>query len=144
MSAVLAAFVSHRYTRWAVAFLAGLLISLYSFQRISDPEPRQQRAREEAAVQAARPILRGYVAPAGELQLVDPLAPDRKVGKVYIYPVASGWEISGHYRRDSQDRWHPYLMQIGGDASLISLSVQDADPRLLDLSTRDPRFTAVP
>ncbi|MGH8222597.1 MAG: hypothetical protein ACREQZ_06455 [Woeseiaceae bacterium] len=136
--------MSHRVLRWVVAFGVGLGLALYALQRISDPEPRLQRVREEAVVRAAREILSRYVAPVGELEIVDPLAPDRKVGKSFIYPTDSGWELSGHYRRGEGDAWHPYLIRLDEAAELESLAVRDDHDRLIGLSVTDPRFSAVP
>lgn len=136
--------LNHRIIRWVVAFSFGTLVSSYAFLRISDPEPALQRAREEAVVLAARDILKGYVAPRRPLETVDPLATNRKVGKVYVYPSDRGWEVSGHYRRDKQDRWHPFLMSLDDNVELISLAVKDRDPRLTSLSLQDSRFSAVP
>ncbi len=134
----------HRVLRWVVAVAAGLILALYSFERIADPEPRLQRAREEAAVLKAREILHGYVAGRSEIELVDPLKTNRRVGKVYVYPTDTGWEVSGHYRRDAIDAWHPYLMHLDPHLQLVSLAVRDGDERLIGLSAEDPRFSAVP
>lgn len=82
--------------------------------------------------------------PDGELQLVDPLSPDRKVGKVYIWPIGGGWEVSGHYRRGDRDVWHPYLMKLDSASQLVSLAVKDDNDRLIGMSANDPKFSAVP
>jgi hypothetical protein len=134
----------HRVLRWVLAFTAGVILALYSFERITDPEPRLQRAREEAAVLKAREILQGFVSGGDVIELVDPLQTNRKVGKVYIYPAESGWEVSGHYRRNAGDAWHPYLMRLDPQLQLVSLAVRDGDTRLIGLSAEDSRFSAVP
>jgi len=136
--------INHKTTSWIVALTVGLLLAFYSFERISDPEPRMRRAEEEAVVLAARELLQSYVAPGGELELTDPLQPNRKVGKVYVYPTEAGWEVSGHYRRNESDIWHPYLMSLNDKVELTNLAVKDANERLLGLSTQDPKFSAVP
>lgn len=136
--------VDHRVMRWVVAIGVGLILALYVFQRVSDPEPGIRRAREEAVVMSSREILHRYVSPDAPLELVDPLAPDRKVGKVYIYPTDRGWEVSGHYRRDEHDRWHPYLMQLDEGVELIHLLVRDPDALLTDLAATDGRFSVEP
>ena len=61
----------------------------------------------------------------GELELVDPLSPDRVVGKAYVYPAGDGWEVSGFYRRNSQDLWHPYLVTLGAETNLLHLKISD-------------------
>ena len=73
-----------------------------------------------------------------DLQIVDALAPQRKVGKVYVYPLESGWDISGYYRRDDDDRWHPFLMALDSELSLRSLKVQDSDSSLAQRAATDP------
>jgi len=134
----------HRTLRWVVAFAAGLVLALYSFPRIPAPEPRMQRAREEAVVLAAREVLLTYVTSGTAVELVDPLQTNRRVGKVYVYPADGGWAVSGHYRRGPDDHWHPYLMRLDPQLQLVSLSVRDDDERLLARSATDPRFSAVP
>jgi hypothetical protein len=84
----------HRIIRLVIAFAIGIFLALYSFERISDPEPGMQRAREEAVVLAARELLKSHVSPDTEIEIVDPLATNRSVGKAYIYPTDSGWELS--------------------------------------------------
>jgi len=131
----------HRIIRLVVAFTVGIVLALYSFERISDPEPALQRAREEAVVISARDILKSYVPAEGELKIADPLAPNRVAGKVYIYPTENGWEVSGHYRRNESDRWHPFLMMLSANVELVSLSVRDADEKLGAAADADPKFS---
>lgn len=131
----------HRIIRLVIAFTVGIWLALYSFERISDPEPAMQRAREEAVVMSAREILRSYVAAEQELEIADPLAPNRVAGKVYVYPAENGWEVSGHYRRNAADRWHPFLMSLNAKVELVSLSVRDADQKLGAMAEADPKFS---
>jgi hypothetical protein len=136
--------ISHRVIRPIVAVTVGLILALYAFERVTDPEPAIRRAREEAIVMSARDTLRSYVALGEDMEIVDPVSPNSKVGKVYIYPADQGWEISGHYRRNEDDPWHPYLMALDSDAGLRSLAVRDANDELIGVSHRDPKFSAVP
>lgn len=114
---------------------AGLLVAVAAFFWITDPERGHERRQEEAAVVAARVQLR-IVADPDRLEYVDPLAPNRKVGKVYVYRKDDGWQVSGHYRRGPDDRWHPYLMSLDANRVMTHLRVRDAavtdvvDPRL--------------
>jgi len=135
---------THRHTRWIFALVVGALVALWAYKRSTDPEPAERRRLEEAVVAESREILASYVSPGRELQLVDPLAPNRKIGKVYIWPNDRGWEVSGYYRRDETDLWHPYLMQLDERAELVSLAVKDGNPRLMGLSAQDERLSAVP
>jgi len=136
--------IDHRVIRPLVALAIGLLLALYAYQRGTDPEPGLQRAREEGIVMVARDILQSFVSPGNAIEIVDPVSPARKVGKVYIFPNDDGWEVSGHYRRDANDRWHPYLMALNREAELESLAVQDGNDRLIGMSAQDPKFSAVP
>ncbi len=136
--------INHKVIRPLVAVAIGLVLALYSYQRVIDPVPGLQKAREETVVMSARDILQSYVSPVNAIEIVDPVSPARKVGKVYIYPTDDGWELSGYYRRDENDRWHPYLMALNGKAGLESLAVQDGNDRLIGMSAQDPKFSAVP
>ncbi|MDX1403763.1 MAG: hypothetical protein R3192_04460 [Woeseiaceae bacterium] len=100
-----------------------------------------KRAREEAVVLAAREILHEIVAPGEALHIVDPLAPDRAIGKAYIYPAETGWEVSGHYRRQGAERWSPFLMALDSGLELVSLQVRDNDQRMLARAAGDPRIS---
>ncbi len=136
--------IVHKVIRPVVALAVGLVLALYAYQRVTDPEPALQKVREEGIVMLARDILQSYVSPGNAIEIVDPVSPARKVGKVYIYPTDDGWELSGYYRRDENDRWHPYLMTLNEEAGLESLAVQDGNDRLIGMSAQDPRFSAVP
>ena len=131
----------HRVIRLVVAFAVGIFLALYSFERISDPEPARQRVREETVVISAREILKSHVPADGEIEIVDPLAPNRVAGKVYIYPVENGWEVSGYYRRNDSDRWHPFLMSLSENIGLLSLSVRDDDEKMIAAAADDPKFS---
>lgn len=131
----------HRIIRPVVAFSVGIVLALYAFERISDPEPARQRAREEAVVISAREILKSYVPAEAEIEIADPLAQNRVAGKVYIYPTDNGWEVSGYYRRNESDRWHPFLMSLNANIDLVSLSVRDADESLGAAASVDPKFS---
>ena len=78
------------------------------------------------------------------LEFVDPLAPNRKVGKVYVYREDDGWAVSGYYRRGEGDRWHPYLLHLNAELVAKSLKVQDADPMLLNRAKADPAIEVLP
>lgn len=132
--------LAHKIVRLTLALCIGLALAFYAYHRVTDPEPARQRASEEAAVLAARDILRSYLEPAGDAEIVDPVAPRRKVGKSYIYPSGDGWEISGHYRRGEADRWHPFLMAIDHGHELLELSVSDSPGNFAPAALQDPRL----
>ncbi|MGB5626797.1 MAG: hypothetical protein WBM61_13750 [Woeseiaceae bacterium] len=118
--------MNHRIGRLVFSLAVGLAIAAVSYRWITNPEPRVERAREERVVQVSRSLLAPVVA-SDELEIVDPLAPNRKAGKVYVYAEGPGWAVSGYYRRDEADRWHPYLMTLTKDLELVRLKVQDAE-----------------
>jgi hypothetical protein len=132
--------LAHKVVRFTLALCIGLALAFYAYHRVTDPEPARQRASEEAAVLAARGILRSYLELAGEAEIVDPVSPRRKIGKSYIYPANVGWEISGHYRRSESDRWHPFLMAIDHDHQLLQLSVRDTPGNFTPAALQDGKL----
>lgn len=134
----------HRITRLLVAFAIGLTLALFAFRFATDPRTAEQRAEEEAIVQAARDILQGYIGTGGPLEIVDPLAPKRALGKAFVYPYANGehegFEVSGWYRRGEGDAWHPFLMRLERTSELVNLSVRDRDAALARRAAEDPKL----
>ena len=126
--------------RLVFAFGTGLLVSWCSYQWASDPDRAARRANEESIVLEGRRVLDDYVSKGTELELSDPLNRVREAGKVYMFPIEGGWEISGHYRRPDDRRWRPFLMRLDEDARLIDLSVDDPDPDLADRAAEDDKF----
>ena len=88
--------------------------------------------------------MQSYVAPAGDVEIVDPLAPNRKIGKVYVFAAGDGWEVSGFYRRHGTDIWHPYLMSLDAAGDVSGLTVSDRSKRLIDLAAQDEALTVLP
>ena len=136
--------MNHKMGSLVFGAAVGVLVAIWAYQWVSDPVKRERRRTEqETVVETSRTVLRDKLA-IGDIELVDPLAPQRKVGKVYVYPLASGWEISGYYRRSDQDLWHPYLMALGQELSLESLKISDSDAGLAQLAAMDPNFEVLP
>ena len=133
--------INHRIMSLVFAFSVGIGVSFCSYQWITDTDRGAQRAIEEGVVRESRSILESYVATASTIEISDPLNRVREAGKVYIYPLADGWEVSGQYRRPGERRWHPYLMRLDPDSRLVSLSVSDQHPALLESAAADARFT---
>lgn len=133
--------MNHRVGRVLFALVVGLVAFFGSYHWITNPAPRAERAAQETAVQSARTAL-VEILDAGDLEIVDPLAPNRKVGKVYVYAEPPGWAVSGYYRRGEQDRWHPYLVTL--DEVLSPAHVKVQDPLLVDRAADDPRLEASP
>ena len=135
--------MDHRIGRVVFALLVGLLVALLSYQWISNPERRAERALQELVVTSAREHLKSVV--GGEsLEIVDPLSPNRKVGKVYVFAEGENWAVSGHYRRGEDDRWHPFLMTLASDQSIRSLKIKDRDQQLIERAGSDPLLEISP
>lgn len=135
--------MDHRAGSAIFALLMGLLVVYLSFQWVTNPEGREQRSLEVAVVESSRAII-ATVIDTETLEIVDSLSPNRKVGKVYVYPEGEGWAVSGYYRREEGDRWHAYLMLLRADHELISLKLQDKSPQLLKRAESDPLLEMSP
>ena len=112
-----------------------------AFRWVSDPAPRLERQLQEAVVASSRSLLQQSLA-IGELELVDPLTPDRTVGKAYVYRADDGWEVSGYYRRGESDLWHPYLLTLDSKQQLLHLKVSDT--ALLKRAGENPQLEILP
>jgi len=132
--------INHRTIRLVVAFTFGLIVAYGSYQWITNTDRIVQRAEEEAIVFASRDILRSYI-PDEKLEISDAVDRARQAGKVYLYPTDGGWELSGHYRRHDEKRWHAFLMSLDANVSLVSLAVQDTNAELISLAKSDPKFS---
>lgn len=116
--------------------VVGLAVAIGSYQWITGHDERVRLAEaEDSVVRAARSVLQDVI-DSGPLQIVDPLAPDRSVGKSYIYPESGGWAISGYYRRSDADRWHPFLLSLTETREFKHLKVQDE--ALRERAAHDP------
>lgn len=135
--------MNHRKGRLIFAAVTGIVVALLSYRWISDPAPKMERERQELAVAESRRVLADALS-IGDLELVDALAPNRRVGKVYIYPTADGWEISGYYRRDENDRWHPYLMSLSQSLALETIKVRDTEIALVERAEKNPKLNVTP
>ena len=121
-------------------------VAFLSYQWITNPEPRAERALQESVVVAAREVLKSVVV-ADTIEIVDPLATNRKIGKAYIYRDGDkgdngGWVVSGFYRRDENDRWHPFLMNLNGELVVEHLKVGDSNVDMIERAENDPKFEA--
>ncbi len=135
--------MDHRKGRALFALLTGLLVAYLSYQWITNPAGREERALQVAVVEASRELITAVV-DTEALEIVDPLSPNRKVGKVYVYPEGEDWAVSGYYRRGEGDRWHPYLMMLRADHSLSSLKLQDKSSQLLERAESEPLLEISP
>jgi hypothetical protein len=134
--------VNHRVGRILFAIAVGLIVAVSSYRWITNPEGREARAQQVNVVEAARVHLRSIVA-SESLEIVDTLAPNRVVGKGYVFPEGDGWVASGYYRRGDTDTWHPFLMSLGPDLARVSLKLKDDDPGLASRAAADPSLEIV-
>lgn len=132
--------MNHRRARYLFAASVGLVVAIVAYRWITNPDGRIERAQQEQVVFASRARL-GEVVSHPKLQIVDPLAPNRKVGKVYVYDEDGRWVVSGYYRRSARDKWHPYLLQMDTHLALLHLKVGDA--ALLQRASDDPQLEAM-
>lgn len=133
--------LNHRILRLAFAFSVGLLVAFSVYRWISDTDRSARRAIEESVVLEGRRILQSLLDDRGDLQISDALDRVRAAGKAYVFPVPDGWELSGHYRRGGELRWHPYLMKLDSNAALRSLAIEDDDPVLVQRAADEPRLS---
>lgn len=102
-----------------------MIVAVMAFKWITNPAHREERQLEVSVVEASQQHLQKLLSDEC-FQLVDPLSPDRKVGKTYVFDAGDDWEVSGYYRRCENDRWHPYLMRLDVSHTMTHLKVQDA------------------
>jgi hypothetical protein len=132
--------VNHDIMRWVFALGVSLLVAFAAYEWITNSDRAFRRAIEEAVVLESRNILLAYVGDAGDVRISDALDRVRAAGKVYIYPLPDGWELSGQYKRANDAGWHAFLMRLDAQSALVTLSVDDNDPDLVQKAAADPRF----
>jgi hypothetical protein len=116
--------MNHRVGRLVFGFGVGFVAALLAYRWAADTGSQAEREMQISVVEESRALLYATLN-IGELELVDPLSPDRVVGKGYVYPTADGWEVSGFYRRSKLDLWHPYLVTLDNSMSLAHLKISD-------------------
>lgn len=133
--------MNHRTGRIVFSLGIGLVVAIFAYRWIINPAPRVERALQESVVATSRDLLVETLA-IGRLEIVDALAPDRKIGKTYVYRADGGWQLSGYYRRNENDLWHPYLMTLDNSTALTHLKV--SDPVLMDRGTDNDILEVLP
>ena len=118
--------VDNQVARITFGLLIGILVAFFSYQWITDSSRRVERSLEESVVTEVRTILAEALLLTG-LEIVDPLQPNREAGKSYIYRTATGWQVSGYYRRQEEDPWHPFLMDLDSAGTMTNLRVDDPE-----------------
>ncbi len=133
--------MNHRNGRIVFSLGIGLIVAIFAYRWIVDPAPRAERELQESVVATSRDLLVEKLA-IGDIEIVDAIAPNRKIGKTYVYLANEGWELSGFYRRNENDLWHPYLMLLDNSAALIHLKISDG--ALLDRASDDAVLEVLP
>ncbi len=118
--------MNHRTGRIVFSLGIGLVVAIFAYRWITNPAPRAERALQESVVATSRVLLVETLA-IGRLEIVDALEPDRKIGKTYVYRAGEGWQLSGYYRRNENDLWHPYLMTLDNSTALTHLKISDVE-----------------
>jgi hypothetical protein len=118
--------MNKKYTLGQIIF--ALIVGLFAasvvyFSSIS-PNISIQREKEEAVIKQSEKIFMTILQMPSSTEMVHPLNPDRDVGKSYIYPLDGDWQISGFYRRNQNDEWRGWLINLDKSLNLIELRVQ--------------------
>lgn len=122
--------MNHRIGSFLFALATGLGLAWLAWQWGTTPVDRAQRELEESMVLAARAAVRDFLGDSGGLEIVDPLNPNRVAGKVFIYPVEEGFQVSGYYRRRDASPWYPWLVTLDDAGQLMSASAAGPEGRI--------------
>ncbi len=109
------------------ALAVGSFVAWWAYTFNPTPDERAQRDVEEAMVMRARAAVSETLGGGEDLQIVDPLNPNRVAGKVYVYPVETGYEVSGYYRRQVGTFWMPWLVRLNDGGEVIEVSAAGPD-----------------
>ncbi|MCH9693029.1 MAG: hypothetical protein K0U72_00810 [Gammaproteobacteria bacterium] len=135
--------MNHTVGRAIFGLVVGLGAAWISYTWLTNPAGRTERAIQEAVVLESRIVVSDTTGIDG-LEFVDALAANRQVGKAYVYREENGWSVSGYYRRDEDDRWHPWLLALSAERQLISLKIQDKDAGLVERASANPLLEISP
>ena len=120
--------------------MVGILVAVFSYQGITDSSRRVERGIEESVVFEVRALLAETLA-LKDLEIVDPVDSNREAGKSYVYRTATGWQVSGHYRRQEEDPWQQFLMNLDEDVPLLNLLVDD--PEIVEQARVNPALEVI-
>ncbi|MBT3426810.1 MAG: hypothetical protein HOL98_03040 [Gammaproteobacteria bacterium] len=120
--------------------MVGILVAVFSYQWITDSSRRVERGIEESVVFEVRALLAETLA-LKDLEIVDPVDSNREAGKSYVYRTATGWQVSGHYRRQEEDPWQQFLMNLDEDVTLLNLLVDD--PEIVEQARVNPALEVI-
>ena len=132
--------VNVQLARIIFGIVVGILVAVFSYQWITDSSRRVERGIEESVVFEVRVLLAETLA-LKDLEIVDPVESNREAGKSYVYRTATGWQVSGHYRRQEEDPWQQFLMNLDEDVTLLNLLVDD--PEIVEQARENPKLDVV-
>ena len=135
--------MNHNYGRIIFGLAVGLAVAWMSYSWLTNPDGRTERAIQETVVLESRLIVADATGIAG-LEFVDAVSANRRVGKAYVFREADGWSVSGYYRRNEDDRWHPWLLALNAERKMLSLRIQDKDEALINRASKNSLLSVSP
>tara|TARA_B100000965_G_C18896042_1_gene458272 strand:+ start:84 stop:500 length:417 start_codon:yes stop_codon:yes gene_type:complete len=118
--------MNKKYTLGQIIFAltVGFLAATSVYFSSTSPDITIQRESEEAVIKQSEKLFMTILQMPNTTQIIHPLNPDRDVGKSYIYPLDGDWQISGFYRRNQNEEWRAWLINLDNSLKLIDLRVQ--------------------
>ena len=118
--------MNKKYTLGQIIFAltVGFLAATSVYFSSTSPDIKIQRESEEAVIKQSEKLFMTILQMPNTTQIIHPLNPDRDVGKSYIYPLDGDWQISGFYRRNQNEEWRAWLINLDNSLKLIDLRVQ--------------------
>ena len=118
--------MNKKYTLGQIIFAltVGFLAATSVYFSSTSPDITIQRESEEAVIKQSEKLFMTILKMPNTTQIIHPLNPDRDVGKSYIYPLDGDWQISGFYRRNQNEEWRAWLINLDNSLKLIDLRVQ--------------------
>jgi hypothetical protein len=130
--------MKHKFLRIIIFSILFIAVLTYTYRNVYEPISANQRDDEIQIIHITRSIIKNYIDISPDIEIIDPLNPNRKIGKSYIFPSDNGWEISGYYKKTDYDNWHPWLISLNSVNELVSIAVKDDNPRINKKSIEDP------
>ena len=130
--------MKHQFLRIIIFLILFIAAITYTYRKVYEPISVNQREDEIQIIHITRSIIKSYIDISSDIEIIDPLNPNRKIGKSYIFPSDNGWEISGYYKKSGHDNWHPWLISLNSANELVSIAVKDDDSGINKKSIEDP------
>ena len=130
--------MKHKFLKIIIFLILFIAALIYTYKNVYEPISVNQRGDEIQIIHITRSIIKSYIDISPDIEIIDPLNPNRKIGKSYIFPSDNGWEISGYYKKTDYDNWHPWLISLNSVNELVSITVKDDNLRINKKSIEDP------